>query len=94
LQEWAIEKEFLPSTIRERYNKGLRGDELFKPLLIHNPPKSKPKVFVEINGESKSLREWSEISGINIKTIEFRYNQKGIRDGRLIEPVKNKGEYQ
>lgn len=90
LQEWSEEKGFSPKTIRDRYKKGIGFDELFKPTIVHKPPKSKPKVFVDINGVSKSLREWSEYSGINLKTIEFRYYQKGIKDEKLIEKPKQR----
>ena len=47
-------------------------------------------VIVEINGVSKTLKEWSESSGICYKTIQFRY-YKGIRGADLIAPVKRRG---
>ncbi len=87
LQEWAVEKGFLPSTTRRRYSNGLRGEELFMPLILE-PPKCSPRVFIEINGLTKSLKEWAQISGINLKTIENRYHTIGLRDARLIEKPK------
>lgn len=91
LQEWSDEYGLPYKTVRERYRKGTRGKELLNPLVLNKPPKSKPKTFVEINGMSKSLREWSEYSGVSLKTIEYRYYQKGLRDEKLIEKPKKKG---
>lgn len=90
LQDWSEEYGLPYKTVRYRYRKGIRGKELLNPLVIHKPPKSKPKTFVEINGMSKSLREWSEYSGVSLKTIEYRYYQKGLKDEKLIEKPKQR----
>ena len=43
-------------------------------------------VRVEINGETHTLSEWAEITGINISTLQHRY-RKGDREERLIRKV-------
>lgn len=88
LQEWSEKYELPYETIRHRYRCGLRGEGLLKPLNKNNPPTSKPKIFVEINGEKKSLNEWAKVSGINPKTISWRYHTKGLRGEDLIAKTK------
>lgn len=46
-------------------------------------------INVEINGITKTLKEWSESSGICYKTIQFRY-YKGIRGAELIAPLQRR----
>ncbi|MDD6490282.1 MAG: hypothetical protein PUG48_10850 [Clostridia bacterium] len=48
------------------------------------------KLFVEINGETKSITEWAIISGVNAKTIHSRYDN-GVRGEDLIRKVDNRG---
>lgn len=46
-------------------------------------------VFITINGETKTLIEWSEISGVNRFTIKRRL-LGGLSDSKLLLPVKRK----
>ncbi len=39
--------------------------------------------WATINGETHTLKEWAEISGINLRTIQSRYD-RGYRGERLI----------
>lgn len=43
-------------------------------------------VFVTINGETKSLTEWSNSTGIKYATLNKRYNKYGYRGSDLINP--------
>lgn len=49
------------------------------------------KLLVFINGVGKTLREWSEISGIKYDTLSTRY-QKGCSPEELLLPLKKKGK--
>lgn len=44
-----------------------------------------------INGETHTLKEWAEISGINLRTIQSRYD-RGCRGERLIKRKENKSK--
>jgi hypothetical protein len=46
----------------------------------------RPAMQIEIDGVSKSLKEWSEVSGIKYPTIQARY-RKGFRGKDLIQPL-------
>lgn len=46
-------------------------------------------VYVEINGVTKSLAEWSDFSGISKSTIKQRYH-KGMVGEELIKPVQKR----
>lgn len=90
LQEWALEYNLPPKTVRDRYRKGVRGKDLLAPLTIHKPPKSEPSIFIEIDGELKSLNEWADHLGMSRKTISWRYHSKGLRGRELIAPIGSK----
>lgn len=42
-------------------------------------------IYVSINGETKSLRQWAMDSGVSAGTIYSRY-QRGVRGKALIKP--------
>lgn len=46
-------------------------------------------VYLTINGQTKPLREWAEISGVGAKTIWYRYNN-GIKGENLIVNTSTK----
>ncbi len=46
-------------------------------------------VFVEIGGEVKTLKQWSDISGLRYGTIIGRF-AKGLRGAKLLGPVQEK----
>jgi hypothetical protein len=50
-------------------------------------------VYIEAFGEIKTLGEWSEISGVNSRTIKHRYSV-GKRDEDLFIPVNNANKEQ
>ena len=47
-------------------------------------------IFVSYNGETHSITEWAEITGINRSTLNNRY-YRGDRGERLFRKVKNYG---
>ena len=50
---------------------------------------TKNNVFVEVNGERKTLKQRSEKLGINYKTMENRYHA-GDRGERFVRPLEYK----
>jgi len=55
---------------------------------INNARNKRNNRLIEINGETKTLAEWSEISGIEYHTLKARINrgvlpEKAIKNGRL-----------
>jgi hypothetical protein len=46
----------------------------------------RPAMKIEINGEARSLREWSQVTGIKYGTLQARYG-KGYRGQDLIQPL-------
>lgn len=86
ITEWGRKYNLDPSTIRRRYKKyGMRGTDLLKPLdkkmVIPNI------IFVEYNGEKKTLEELSKLTGIKKDTLYRRYTN-GMRGAELIKEVK------
>jgi len=45
---------------------------------------------VEINGVTKTIPEWEEITGIHNRTLTTRYKRQGLRGLDLIAPVRKK----
>ncbi|WP_395318880.1 hypothetical protein [Fructilactobacillus frigidiflavus] len=45
-------------------------------------------VWVTYNGQTLTLKDWSEKTGINYGTLNSRYNRDGKRPPKLFEPVK------
>jgi hypothetical protein len=73
MREWAKEVNLDINVLRYRWNKGFRGEELFKPIeteLSYN-------VFTTYdtgNGEeTKTIQDWSEEVGIDRNTLAQRY---------------------
>lgn len=46
--------------------------------------------LVEIDGVTKCLSEWSEVTGISRPTINHRYHTQGLRGKELIAPVRKR----
>jgi len=69
------------ATVYARVRRGIQGDELFKPLTV-------PKKHT-INGESKTLREWSEAAGVKLKTLQKRLSD-GCSNEMLLAPINTK----
>lgn len=48
--------------------------------------------LIDIDGEIKSLSQWSKKSGVSRQTIQRRFD-KGVRGSALLEPVNRKAKY-
>lgn len=70
-------------TIRMRYLRGYRGEDLFKPVTADL---STSKYQVTYNGRTQSLRAWAKEVGISYDTLRMRY-ERGWRDSALFTPI-------
>ena len=50
--------------------------------------KSNRRGIININGESKTMKEWANISGISFGTLRHRYYRQGLRGADLIKPIE------
>lgn len=65
IAQWSKITGIQENTIRGRYKRGLKGEELFA------PPTLKPR-FVEYEGDKKTIHQWSKLYGINYSTLYHR----------------------
>jgi len=77
LSEWAKLYGMSHSALFRRYRRGLRGEELIKPVKFKT---------VEIDGVSKTFSEWCNDTGLNLSTFTSRY-KSGLRGKDLIQPL-------
>ena len=71
--------------IRNRYYRGVRGDELLKPKTERNKP-----IEILYDGKMRTLAEISSLTGLGSDTIYQRYKKRGISGERLFAPSKEK----
>lgn len=50
-------------------------------------PKKQSPIYIEHNGETKTLQRWAEQLNIDIHTMRDRY-KRGLRGDRLFAPVR------
>lgn len=67
LKQWAEHLGWKYGLIASRWKLGTRGAELFA------PPKHERNKGVTHNGETRTLREWSDISGVPYVTLYWRH---------------------
>lgn len=85
---FAINSGYSPSLDIDRIN----NEGNYEPLNVRfvtrkiNCRNRRNNVFVVINGVSRTLAEWGELSGVSRKTIRFRY-KSGLTGEDLIKPV-------
>lgn len=72
IAQWAEKLGFNYTTLRDRYERGDRPPVLFRPVGEHNPKKDN-RYSVKWQGQSKSLYEWSKITGISYSALKSRY---------------------
>lgn len=87
--EWSRICGVAAETIRKRIEHGYEGEDLIKPTYaVYTPAKRSASLVtkpITINGETKSVREWAEISGIKEGTIRRRL-YKGWSADLLLAP--------
>ena len=81
------------ATLRYRYDKGYRGEELWTGKIQHYQRKKaisqKAKIYVEYDGEKVSLYELSKKIGIDYGFLWKRYS-KGVRGSQLFQESMKK----
>ena len=81
------------TTLRYRYDKGYRGEELWTEKIKHYQRKKvisqKAKIYVEYDGEKVSLYELSKKIGIDYVFLWRRYS-KGVRGSQLFQESMKK----
>ena len=81
------------TTLRYRYDKGYRGEELWTGKIQHYQRKKaisqKAKIYVEYDGEKVSLYELSKKIGIDYGFLWKRYS-KGVRGSQLFQESMKK----
>lgn len=70
------------STVRSRYRRGFTPDDIIR--------KTKEAKEYEYNGESHTLREWSNIVGISISTLQGRILERGWNIERALQEAPKK----
>lgn len=95
MADWARFAGIPYSTIQQRVKIGYFGDDLIKPKgsirRATNKPTSKYSRYslITIDGETKTIKEWSNASGISSDTIVMRVLH-GWDESELLSPPKNK----
>lgn len=85
LAEWADIAKISPGTVYSRYEAGYRGEELIaSPGTL--PRREYPySTRITIEGETRTISQWSDYSGVKKKTIFARLKQ-GVTGKALLEP--------
>lgn len=92
LSEWSEIVGIPVPTIWRRLNKGMSAQDAFT-----TPPKKRTKnienkpIIVEYGGVKRTLREWSEITGLSHQLLRTRINRGWKPERALTTPVQLKG---
>jgi len=88
LREWAEEKNIKLATLQTRYHTDhKRGEELFAPTRKRKTERNLKDIYIEYNGERRSIPEWSLYTGIDPRTIAWRYDAKWSPEDILTTPL-------
>lgn len=89
LRSWSKFLGIPYDTLRMRYRRGLRGDELFKEVRFKDPLDiNEPNaIAVEHEGEVHNLAEWARRLGISYTTMYSRH-RAGKRGSELLRPKR------
>lgn len=79
LEEWSKELGIRVKTLRWRINKGLPVEEILAPLKLKNKSKPSRMDMYTFNGETRTIKQWSESTGVPVRTIRNR-----IKLGKVI----------
>jgi hypothetical protein len=91
LTQWARELGLSTSTIKSRYQQGWNAEDILRPpTKAHRQDTVRSDTFiVEINGESKTSKEWAEIVGVH-HTQFLRRLKANLSPDQLLMPSRNK----
>lgn len=88
LREWSEEKNIKLATLKTRFfSEHKRGKELFAPTRKRKTERNLKDIYIEYNGESRSIPEWSLYTGIEPRTIAWRYDAKWSPEDILTTPI-------
>ena len=73
------------AVVRNRYHRGMRGDEILRPKSLKNKP-----VRIEYQGKERTLAEISAMTGLSPDTIYQRFKKRGMRGSQLNAPLAPK----
>lgn len=73
------------AVVRNRYHRGMRGDDILKPKSLRNKP-----ISIEFQGKERTLAEISAMTGLSQDTIYQRYKKRGWRGSQLNSPLIQK----
>lgn len=75
IPEWAHELNMKESLIRHRYDYGWTPERIFTTPVKreHHPEAHDNVIYMTYKGVTKSLRDWSDETGISITTLRHRY---------------------
>lgn len=85
LSEWACEKGFDRSTLSDRWNRGLRPPHLFE---TKHQIAARRTAFLTVNGETYSLDEWEQRTGIRKETLRMRVARGFSPEKILLPPIR------
>lgn len=88
--DWEFETGIPFFKILWRNERGLKDDDLIKPIIDTKEPVKYTNKDITINGVTKTAKEWAEESGISIKTIISRVRY-GWKNDELLIPPKGAG---
>lgn len=89
LKQWSAFLNIPYDTLRMRYRRGLRGDELFKQVQFKERLSiNEPNAYtVSHDGQVRNLAEWAKHFGIEYPTLYTRY-KAGKRGYELFKPAR------
>lgn len=101
LKGWAKQLDLPYDALRVRYQRGLRGDKLFKPLSkavlmrgskvrdYSNRKNNLASELITYGSDTRTLMQWAQDLGFTYNTLRMRYT-RGLRGNDLFASVNRK----
>lgn len=86
INEWAERLNIPPDTIRSRLKNGSSIEEVLSPDKLYTGQKSRQPRWITHNGETRTVRDWSQRLGLKPVTIHYRL-RKGATAAEALQPV-------
>ncbi|WEJ80962.1 hypothetical protein EQ718_24135 (plasmid) [Paracoccus versutus] len=86
INEWAERLNLQPHTICARLKNGLSVEEALSPDKLPTGQKSRQPRWITHNGETRTVRDWSQRLGLKPVTIHYRL-RKGATAAEALQPV-------